>query len=234
MKTICFSFALLVLTSSGFSQTGRPQPHKEVFVKDSVTHNITQMEVKDEYKYEGTDSKEAHDSYNKAVNYSEAGDVKNAVKFYQKAIEADNKYVKAYDNLGLCYRKLGDYDKAIENYKKSIELFPIGSMAHQNLAVVYGLQKNYRAAEVEYRTVSKMDTTNPEGYFGLANVLMMQERYEEALVFAQEALKIYEAEKSPLLNEGQYMAGVICYLKGDKDLAKKYLKQAKKNGANIP
>jgi len=221
---------LLLFVLALFAGTTSYAQIKETIKKDSTVNQIT---ISETGIYEGSKSNEARTFYNKAIDYEKKDDLMNALKFYLKAIDADTNYVEAYDNAGLTYRRLGEYDKAIVLYKKSILKYPSGVTAHQNLAVVYSLQKDYEGANKEYEAIIKLYPEDPEGYFGLANSYLMQSKLDDALKYANIALGLYEAAKSPLLNEGQYLVGLIYYYQGDKDNAKKYLKLAKKNGAEI-
>lgn len=183
--------------------------------------------------YGGTDSKDAKTFFDQAADYGDKGDFDNAKKFYLKAIKSDDKYVEAYDNIGLVYRRLGDLDKAIEYYKKSIQLYPNGIMAHQNLAAVYGMKKDYSSAIDEYHNILKISPNDPEGYFGIANSYMMLTQYDDALINAKKALELYEQTKSPHLGDGYYLIGMIYYYKGDKVNAKEHIQLAKNKGAKI-
>ena len=45
----------------------------------------------------------------------------NALLAFKKTLKQDNKFIEAYNNLGVTYSHLGENDKAIENYKKYIK-----------------------------------------------------------------------------------------------------------------
>ncbi|HXD91989.1 MAG TPA: tetratricopeptide repeat protein, partial [Bacteroidia bacterium] len=83
--------------------------------------------------YNSTQNKEALEFFNKGEVASQARDYKNCLKWYKKAIDKDDKFVEAYDNLGVAYRNLGDFDNAKKCYATSLKLYPNGPMAHQNL-----------------------------------------------------------------------------------------------------
>lgn len=52
----------------------------------------------------------------------EAENFAKAKEYFEKAIELDDKFVEAYQSLGVCCSRLGELDKAIETFKKAIEL----------------------------------------------------------------------------------------------------------------
>lgn len=53
-------------------------------------------------------------------------DRKRAITAFEKSVEVNPKYAKAYNQLGLAYLGLGDYAKAREAFKKFVELEPSG------------------------------------------------------------------------------------------------------------
>ena len=61
----------------------------------------------------------------------------NALLAFKKTLKQDNKFIEAYNNLGVTYSHLGENDKAIENYKKAIELNKDYASAYNNLATQY-------------------------------------------------------------------------------------------------
>ena len=74
-----------------------------------------------------------------------------AIDYLIAAINYDEKFIQAYDNLGKAYRMLEKYDLAIKSYNISLKIFPSGSIAHQNLAVVYTEQNMWIKAIEEYK-----------------------------------------------------------------------------------
>lgn len=225
-QILFFGFIFLILSNISYSQ----EIKKETVKEDGIDNNMT---ITTGGMYNGTTSEEAKKHFDKASEYGNNQDFNNAKKYYLKAIKEDDKYVEAYDNLGLVYRRLGEYENAIDNYKKSIKIYPNGMMAHQNLAAVYGIKKEYKSAIEEYKEILRISPNDPEGYFGIANSYMMLSQFDEALVNANKALDLYEKSNSHHIPDGYYMVGLINYYKGDNENAKKYLKIAKDKGAKI-
>ena len=46
----------------------------------------------------------------------------NSVQVFQKAIDCDDKFVEAYNNIGIAYSHFGKEDKAIENYSGELDI----------------------------------------------------------------------------------------------------------------
>ncbi len=65
------------------------------------------------------------------------GDLKEALKYYQKAVELDPYYYEAYNDIGVVLEALGDREGAIRMYKKALELNPSYVAPYTNLALLY-------------------------------------------------------------------------------------------------
>jgi len=89
---------------------------------------------------------------NNAVIYNNLGDCHyrlgepeeyiNAINIYNKALELNDRYLKAYYNRGLAFACLQDYTKAIQDFEKVIELNPSFAEAYH----IRGLAYHYRAS----------------------------------------------------------------------------------------
>jgi len=92
----------------------------------------------------------------------------NALLSFKNALKYDNKFVEAYNNLGVTYSHLGNNKKAIENYKKAIELNNNYASAYNNLAAQYDDFGEYSVAVKYYAQALKC---NPE-YINAQNNLI--------------------------------------------------------------
>jgi len=87
------------------------------------------------------------------------GEYEDAFLSYNKAIELDPKYTKAYFNRGSVYHYLGQYQKAIDDYTKVIELDPKDTNAYNNRGVVYDDSGEYQKAIDDYTKAIELDPT---------------------------------------------------------------------------
>ena len=67
----------------------------------------------------------------------EKGEKQNAIFMYQKSINTDEKYYKAYYNLANLYLADDKYNMAIENYQKALKIKKDNPYIHYNLACAY-------------------------------------------------------------------------------------------------
>ena len=62
--------------------------------------------------------------------FQDLGRLEDAVKAYKKAIEINNKYSEAYNNLGVALRDQGKLEGAIEAYRNALFMRPDLSLIH--------------------------------------------------------------------------------------------------------
>lgn len=102
----------------------------------------------------------------------------NAINWYKKALDVDEKYAPAYAGLGETYALWGDwkgqseecgafYDKSLEYSLKARELAPDSSYSHRALAMSYYALGRYVEAEREARRAIEMNPSDAEAYFVL-------------------------------------------------------------------
>jgi tetratricopeptide (TPR) repeat protein len=219
MKNLFIISFLLILGISAYAQDGT-QEAKQIATNESLYH--------------GSDNEKARMYYRQAVGAQyQNEDLKKAISLYKKAIKEDPNFVEAYDNLGVCYRHAGDVDKAIESYKKSLEIQPNGPMAHSNLALIYNFQDKTDDAITEYKKVLEISPLDPEGFYGLTMVYLKIKDYDNAIIYATQAVKLYQESNSKLIGDGEYLLGQAYFFKGDKENASAWFDKAKSHGAQI-
>jgi tetratricopeptide (TPR) repeat protein len=65
------------------------------------------------------------------------GSLDEAIAWYQKAIEKEQKYAEAHNNLANVYRKREFIDQAIKEHEKAIEIDPAFFAAYRDLGKTY-------------------------------------------------------------------------------------------------
>ena len=144
-----------------------------------------------------SENKESIKFYNEGLTFSDKRDYVNAIPLYEKALEIDDNFAYAWDNLGMAYRHTKQYDKAIKAYKKSIKLDPKGVVPIMNLGVVYSLIKNYDEAILTYKKYIELADDSPEGYYGLGRMQLFTKDYDASMKNIVTALNMYTENNSP-------------------------------------
>ena len=100
----------------------------------------------------------------------EKGERQNAIFMYQKAINVDEKYYKAYYNLANNYLSDDKYNMAIDNYKKAIKYNKDNPYIHYNLACAYIKLAEIKKAKSELIKAVTIKNDIPEVHYNLAYV----------------------------------------------------------------
>ena len=100
----------------------------------------------------------------------EKGEKEQAVFMYQKALNTDAKFYKAYYNLANIYLAQEKYNLAIENYKHAAKLNQTNPYVYYNLACAFLKQgKNKEARDALIKSVTIRNDI-PEVHYNLAYV----------------------------------------------------------------
>lgn len=100
----------------------------------------------------------------------EKGEKQNAIFMYQKAINTDEKYYKAYYNLANLYLADCKYNMAVENYKKALKFNKENPYIHYNLACAYIKLADIKNAKSELIKAVTIKNDIPEIHYNLAYV----------------------------------------------------------------
>ncbi len=88
-----------------------------------------------------------------------SGDIENAGKFYQKAIDTDPTFAAAYNDLGVIAELRDNIDEAEANYSKAIELDNSYLAAYSNMAYLYEKKGNLIKAAIFWK--KRIDKGSP-------------------------------------------------------------------------
>ena len=124
-----------------------------------------------------------------------------AIKHFQRAIELDPKFARAYDNRGLCYYYQNQNDLAIADFEKAIEL-DLGS-AHPspwpylNLGITQQFLNQLPESEKNIREALRLDPGFAKAHFQLGTVLEDKGQPQAALAELKEAARLDPAYAEP-------------------------------------
>jgi tetratricopeptide (TPR) repeat protein len=143
---------------------------------------------------------------------------KAAAAKFQRALELNPNFMKAYDNLGLTYEALGQYDDAIRAYTRSNELNRKQAVPSPwpplNLGTLLVKLEKFDEAEASIRESLLYDSRFPKAHLQLGLVLEKQKKDEGALRELRQAI-----EYDPMDAEPHYVLGRIYQRRGDRQQA---------------
>lgn len=122
----------------------------------------------------------------------EKGEKENAIFMYQKAINTDEKYYKAYYNLANLYLAEERYNMAIDNYKKAVSLNKENPYAHYNLACAYIKAGEIKKAKNSLIKAVTLKNDIPEVHYNLAFVYNSLGKAKVAQIYLDNYNKLTE------------------------------------------
>jgi tetratricopeptide (TPR) repeat protein len=129
--------------------------------------------------------------YRKGYCENESGQYEDAIIWLKKAVELDNKYAAAYDELGFAYYKLNRADEAIEAYTNSKQLNSASSASSSGLGDVYRfLKKDNDAAFTNYKKGVEINPKSQNCNYGTGWYYNEKANYLAAIPYLQKAIEL--------------------------------------------
>lgn len=115
---------------------------------------------------------------------------KEALPYFEKAVEKDTGYADAYFSIGTCNLLLGHSQEAIEPFKQTIRIKPDLAEARYGLGWAYGNLGRYQEAIEAYKEAIRIKPDYAETYCNLAWAYFKLGRYQEEKEACKEAIRI--------------------------------------------
>ncbi len=163
----------------------------------------------------------AHFYSNRGVERLQAGDTVEAFLFFSRAIEFDQSFAPAWNNLGTLYSRGGHRDFAEASYLQALEAQPGGLLPMSNLARLYEAKGDEERAEYYRDRVSYHRSRNPYYQYQLAREAFQERNYEEAISYLQRAIRQKEWEDS-----FYFLLGLSYLQIGEEEKARRWLAKA--------
>jgi len=145
----------------------------------------------------------------KAVKYYENGRVLHqqgsllaAQKFYKKAININQNFGEAHNNLGNVLMDLAQYKEAEKSYREALHVTPDHPMILSNIGNVLQRQGKNKEAIVWLNKSISIDHSYAEAYSNLGNVLRGLKNLDEAMVSYHKAIELKPNLAEPYANMG--------------------------------
>jgi hypothetical protein len=156
----------------------------------------------------------ALDYNNKAIEFYNKQQYKDAEVHFKKAIELNPKYAEAYANLGALYAKFKEYDKAIKLYQECIKIKPTYAGAYTNLGNALNKTKRHEEAVYFHKTAISLDDKSANHFSNCASAYKNLGRFDKAKSLYEKALSLEPHHVNAhfdlatvLLQTGEYTRG---------------------------
>jgi tetratricopeptide (TPR) repeat protein/V8-like Glu-specific endopeptidase len=144
----------------------------------------------------------ADDFYLKGVDLEEKKDYRGAIEEYNKALDINPKYGKAYFGRGNVHKELKDYPKALADYSKTIAIDPKYAAAYNNRGIVHKQLKDYPKAVADYNQAIAIDPKLALAYGNRGIVRAELKDYPKALADFNQVLAIDPKSALAYYNRG--------------------------------
>ena len=163
----------------------------------------------------------AHFYSNRGVERLQADDTIEAFLFFRQALEFDQSFAPAWNNLGTLYSRNGHRGFAEASYLQAVEVQRGAMLPMSNLARLYEANGDEERAEYYRDRVSYHRSRNPYYQYHLAREAFQERNYEEAIEYLQRAIKQKEWEDS-----FYFLLGLSYLQIGEEEKARRWLSKA--------
>lgn len=152
--------------------------------------------------YLSKDKLESLTYFYKGYNAEENGDHKEAIKDYDKYIEANPKDPKAYNYRGIAYFKLKNYEKAIADYSKALNLNPALVSSINNRGEAYFKLEDYDKAAKDFTKAIQLDPDNVSAYYSRGLTYSKDDKHDKAVKDFTKAIELEPGFAYSYINRG--------------------------------
>ena len=159
--------------------------------------------------------------YHIGAAYAQAGEVKKALTFFEKALQKNPGNETALYELGFFSDMRGDFQKSIDYYNRYLDIDPFNYSTWFNLGITYNKSGDYRKAIEAYEYVLALNDNFHQALFNIGNANANAENFSQAIKYYREFLE-FEPE-----HDDAYCYIGECYLNLQKyGRAEKYYEKA--------
>ena len=191
--------------------------------------------------------------YQIASAKDDQGEYKEAITFYEKALEIDKKTLspndpelaKTYNSIGSVYYNMGEYSKGLSYYEKALVIkqqslpsnHPSLAMSYNNIGIVYynmgeylkALSSYEKALEIKQQSLPSNHPSLASSYNNIGNVYQNMVEYSKALSSYEKALEIRQQSlpsNHPDLGASYNNIGMIYEKMGEYSKAQSFYERA--------
>jgi len=143
----------------------------------------------------------AEEAYAEGMRLLQAGQAREALTAFDKAIRLKPTYAEAYRRRGIVHHSLSQYDRAIKDYDEAVRLNPNFSEAYYDRANAYSDSGQAERALKDYDTALRLAPRSAQIYYNRSLAYLALDRGGEAAADARAYLDLQGWRE----NQAQYM-----------------------------
>lgn len=162
----------------------------------------------------------ALEAYNQGLEFQDRGDVANALRLYDQAIELDPRLLDAYNNRANLKIAAGDLVGAIADFSKAIEIEPKQGLSYYNRGNIYLEQGEYDSAIKDFSSAITIYDGLTNAYDKRAHAMSFNNRGNALLAKGESKLALNDFNRAinilPKSFEALTGSGAAKFQLGDK------------------
>jgi tetratricopeptide (TPR) repeat protein len=132
----------------------------------------------------------AESFYSQGLRIASGDDFRQALHFFNKAVEIDPTYAEAWYQAGFCYGMLGKHEEALVASKNAARLRPRWSETYVNIGVSSFALRRYDESAEAYKKATKLNPYKAEYQYALGLVFNKLNRNDEEMLAYKRAIEI--------------------------------------------
>jgi len=151
-----------------------PEDKRAIYrLKELEQRRISYLKAKTDYEKSQASSPDSAETCNyRGYLYFLTGSYDEAIGLYRKAIEKDNRYAQAHNNLANAYGKKGLIDLAIEEHERAIKINPGFVQTYMDLGNAYKEKGLFKKAVDAYLGALRLGPEDAEIHFAMGEVYL--------------------------------------------------------------
>ena len=155
------------------------------------------------------------------VCYKAIGQLRDAIKNFEKAISIKSDFTDAYYNLGLTFQELNMLEAAVKSYEKALEFQPNYSLVYNNLGIVFKELGQIHDSIISYKKAIAAQPDFTEAHNNLGNALKENGQLNDAVKYYEKAIIL-----EPNFADAYNNIGIVLFETGQFDDAIKFYEKA--------
>ena len=145
----------------------------------------------DNEEFEKSVSAETAEEWNeKGISFGKSGEYEKAIECFNKAIELEPNYAKAYYYRGIAYGDLKQYEKAICDYNKAIKQDQKYAKTYTKRGIAYAELKEYEKAIEDFNKAIELDPQDAKAHNHRGDAYVHLKQYEKAIEDFDKAIEL--------------------------------------------
>jgi len=154
--------------------------------------------------------------YHIGAAYVQAGEVKKALGFFEKALQKNPRNETALYELGFFSDMRGDFKKSIDYYNRYLDIDPFNYSTWFNLGITYNKAGNYTKAIEAYEFALALNENFDQALFNIGNAHANSGNYNEAIKRYFEFLEQEPDHDDALCYIGECYLNLLDYHKAER------------------